>query len=121
MKTKLTAKQRVQRYVARYPQARTTDIAKALNLDLPRVSKFRRNDDDIAAAKKAIDTTPCIRLAIDIASIPAEIKVLDKGRMVGTVIISSSGITFKKANAKKNGQRPLNWNVIERLAQLGIA
>lgn len=42
------------------------------------------------------------------------------GDMIGTLEIDSSGLKFKKANAKLSGERQLTWRTLEKLMDLGL-
>jgi hypothetical protein len=104
------------RYLTKYPNATSSEVAKVVKCHDTYVSTIRNKP---TTASKLLGE-PTINMSVDVGTMPACIKILDKGRIVCTVTLKKDGMTYKPSNAKKNGDRLINWSIIQQLSKLGL-
>jgi len=73
--------------------------------------------------KKPKQSTAALSISIRLPEIggAAEIKVRNGGNeLVGTLLIESEGICYRRPNQKSAAERGLSWDSLDKLMQLGI-
>lgn len=103
------------------PNATATEIAKMAKASLPHTSAIIKSLKEEGKSKsKSVSSSKTVAMGLDIGNLDAELKIQQNKRVIGTMQITQSGIKFKKANAKKNGDRILTWDTISALQKLGL-
>ena len=80
-----------------------------------------RNDQPTLGNGPAPSLQIALRLG-DLGQGGAEIKIRnDNDNMLGTLVITSGGLSYRRPNQKAAADRKLTWAILDKLMQIGIA
>lgn len=117
----------IEAYLEKHPNAETRDIHKALNVPKDTISKVKYNlrtkPQSKAKDKQVLSDICPNRTGELLITLPHDgmlVKVRNGHGMIGTLMLTNQGLTYKTANSKADPERTLRWDVLDNLMKSGL-